>query len=291
MNIDEFWTIVDRIHIASNNDMDFKCRLLADELRQFTPVKVQSFKEHSSDCLYQAYTWDIWGAAYIINGGCSDDGFMDFRSTLISLGRVPFEAAIANADSLADFNIDPAWATYEGYQYVAVTVYKEMTGNEVPRSKSHPIKTLGVPFNEWEMSPRFPKLVVKYGYKDSDSFYMKEQQEKCVKDDHAGDRLATLMLEGGIVSSSGLVPPPRIVAKVLRTGHAPESIGRQFTWEPVELDERHYWIAMVRLNGIQPNELRSQPELRGIRISSDVDASEANDFDDWTRTLKDRGLA
>ena len=131
MNLDEFWLIVDRVHLASQGDMDLKCRLLADALHKLTPEEVQSFEEHFTKCWHRAYTWKIWDAAYIINGGCSDDSFMDFRATLISLGCSTYEAALADADSLAECDINPTWATYEGYQYVAVTVYKEITGKEV----------------------------------------------------------------------------------------------------------------------------------------------------------------
>ena len=227
----------------------------------------------------------------MINNGCGDDSFMDFRATLISLGRTPFEAALADADSLADFNIDPAWARYEGYQYVAGKVYREMSGKDVPRSRSHPKKTTGVRFNEWEMSPRFPKLVAKYGYKDADWLGGKVRRDKRAKDEGMADRLATLMLEAGIIPSCGLIPPPRIVARVLRMGRAPESTGRQYTWEPYELDEGHYWIAAARLQGIRPEELRSRPDLQGVKLCLDVGTAEVNNFEDWTRTLKERGLA
>jgi hypothetical protein len=48
----------------------------------------------------------LWGAAYLINGGCSDDGFDYFRRWLILQGHKVFQAAIANPDSLADV-VDP----------------------------------------------------------------------------------------------------------------------------------------------------------------------------------------
>lgn len=31
----------------------------------------------------EAYRRDLWAAAYHANGGCSDDGFIDFRIWLI----------------------------------------------------------------------------------------------------------------------------------------------------------------------------------------------------------------
>lgn len=48
-----------------------------------------------------AYRWDLWGAAYVINGGCSEDGFDYFRAWLISRGQAAYEAALDNPDSLA----------------------------------------------------------------------------------------------------------------------------------------------------------------------------------------------
>ncbi len=66
--------------------MDKKCRLLNTELRRLALDEVVSFHGHFTDCVDRAYSWPLWAAAYIMGGGCSDDGFWDFRSTLISMG-------------------------------------------------------------------------------------------------------------------------------------------------------------------------------------------------------------
>jgi hypothetical protein len=50
----------------------------------------------------ESYRWDLWGAAYLINGGCSDDGFDYFRGWLLSQGRAIWQATLADPDSLAD---------------------------------------------------------------------------------------------------------------------------------------------------------------------------------------------
>jgi hypothetical protein len=42
----------------------------------------------------RAYPWDLWGAAFVINGGCSDDGCERFRARLIMQGRDVFERAL-----------------------------------------------------------------------------------------------------------------------------------------------------------------------------------------------------
>ncbi|KJY36516.1 DUF4240 domain-containing protein, partial [Streptomyces sp. NRRL S-495] len=38
-----------------------------------------------------SYRAPLWSAAYVINGGCSDDGFDYFRGWLIAQGRGTFE--------------------------------------------------------------------------------------------------------------------------------------------------------------------------------------------------------
>jgi hypothetical protein len=38
----------------------------------------------------QVYGWPLWGPAYIMNGGCSDDGFDYFLGWLVGQGREVF---------------------------------------------------------------------------------------------------------------------------------------------------------------------------------------------------------
>jgi len=44
----------------------------------------------------------LWAAAYVINGGCSDDWFDYFRAWLTAQGRTIFMAALKNPDSLSE---------------------------------------------------------------------------------------------------------------------------------------------------------------------------------------------
>jgi hypothetical protein len=291
MSIDDFWNIVERVHAASPHNMENKCRRLADELRRLSADEVLSFGTHFSDCFIKAYHWDIWGAAFLIRGGCGDDSFMDFRSTLISLGRAPFEAAVRGADSLADFDIDPAWATYEGYQYVPSRIYREKTGSEGPAyRRSHSKEVSGVPFVEWEMSRRFPRLAAKYGHKDSDYKVEKERAAKLAEKERVAGVMRQIMLEG-IVPSCGVIPPYRVAAKVLRSGRSPESSNLHRAWAPFDFEETHYWTAAFQLEKIAPEELHFRPDLKGVQLKIDHSNPGTDEFEDWLRTLKDRGMA
>ena len=165
MTLDQFWTIVEEVHRDSGGDMDTKCELLGKRLHKLSQEEVQSFYQHFTDLNYRAYNWPLWAAAYIIGGGCSDDAFSDFRSTLISMGRDIFERALADPQSLADINYDAGQAHYEGYQYVTPKVYKEMSGHDwIPGSREHPSEPSGEYWEESNIGTLYPKLAKVYKY-------------------------------------------------------------------------------------------------------------------------------
>ena len=291
MTISEFWSIVERGHALSPNDMAEKCRLLEKDLERLPTAEILSFAHHFCECYHRANKWDLWGAAYVIHGGCGDDSFMDFHATLISMGRKAFEAALADADSLADFDIDPKWACYEGYQYVPGQVFKrfnyDSTPNEAgPKRSSEPT---GTEFDEDEMAPRFPRLVAKYNYMDTDPEELKAKRSRRAKHAEMSERVKQILIKA-VVPRSGLVPPPRIVKKILATGKAPEASGLNFEWEPFELDEGSFWTALAQLERASPNDLQARPDLRDKRISLDTGSGDRSDYEHWIASLKQRGL-
>jgi len=257
------------------------------------PEELLSFARHFGELYFKAYKWEIWGAAYIIHGGCSNDSFMDFRSTLISLGRQPFEAALIDADSLADFDINPEWACFEGYQYVPGKVWRERFNHDPPEREEqtkHPAKPTGEGFEEEEMTPRFPRLVAKYGHKDTDPAVLKAKRARSAKYEEMTEVVRTILLQG-IIPNCGLLPPPRIVRPVIAGGKAPESSGLSHQWEPFDLDEGNFWHALTRLQTSSPGDLDPRPDLAGKRITLDVNCGDVRNYDEWVESLRARGLA
>jgi hypothetical protein len=285
MNIEQFWMLVEKVHSNSPHDMETKCRFLGQELRLLPLDEVLSFESHFTDLFFRAFTWDIWGAACVICDGCGDDSFMDFRSTLISLGRAVYATALADADSLAEFDIQPEWATYEGYQYVAGRVCEERGRSIKDESAGHPQEPIGSPFNQWEMSNRFPLLVSKYGYKDSDWLFEKERQQRDAKRLQLSKELATFLLDSGIISPRGLIPPPRILRPLLRLGRITRHDGTVSEWPPFELDENLFWPAVRILEDTPVEQLTPRPELQARSLHLDTTAAEDADYNDWLRRL------
>jgi hypothetical protein len=165
MRADQFWNLVEKVHRDSDGDMDRKCELLGAELRRLPLEEVRSFHRHLDECEDRAYTWELWAAAYIIGGGCSDDSFSDFRATLISMGRETFERALADPQSLADMDYDAETAHYEGYQYVPTKVETDLGGGQRRvRYAPHPAEPAGKSWDEDKVGELYPKLAKKYDY-------------------------------------------------------------------------------------------------------------------------------
>ena len=74
----QFWALIE----PGKDDRKPQERLRR-ELEACKPDEIVSFQEHFDRHFEVAYAWDLWGAAYLIEGGCSDDGFTDFRSLWI----------------------------------------------------------------------------------------------------------------------------------------------------------------------------------------------------------------
>jgi hypothetical protein len=137
-------------------------RKLHEILGTLSPKEIIDFYRIFCHLLDRAYTWDLWGAAYIMGGGCSDDGFLDFRAWLISMGKDVYEAAIQNPETLTATveRKDVEDFFFEQFSYVPGRVYEEMTGARLPRDKEigYLDKPAGVRWIETELRERFPLL-------------------------------------------------------------------------------------------------------------------------------------
>jgi hypothetical protein len=111
---------------------------------------------------------DLWAAAYLINGGCSDDGFDHFRGWLIAHGRDVLARSVREPDSLADLPTVQAaadtGAVFEAEEVLSIAqeAYQQATGDELPASEVGPTRPEAADLwdfdNEDEMHRRLPRL-------------------------------------------------------------------------------------------------------------------------------------
>jgi hypothetical protein len=136
MNQTAFWRLIQSAHADADNDTERQSELLEERLSKLPPRQIVRFQQIRRQMDERAYSWDIWGAAYVIDDGCSDDCFRDFRAYLISLGPRAFAAALRNPDSLAPIVQDAEEGDWENADDVAPDAYQTATGDDFPADSS-----------------------------------------------------------------------------------------------------------------------------------------------------------
>ena len=162
MNRDEFWRIIDNA-ISNVSDTSEVGPAVTKSLEQLDPSAIISFKQHQLDVEAESYRWDLWAVAFIINGGCSDDGFDYFRAWLVANGRDRFDKAMSNPESVGEWADEDG--DYEDMLYVADAAYENKTGNKLPYdsiNKSRPTDPVGNSWDEDELETMYPALCQKY---------------------------------------------------------------------------------------------------------------------------------
>ena len=159
MDNDQFWQIIETAKRKHPEDGELRVEAIRDHLSRLAPHEIIAFDSILDEYLDRAYSWDLWGAIYLMNGGCSDDGFTDFRGWLISRGREVYERAMADPDSLADV-FDPSQDDYELQDMlsVAVNAYAVSTGEEMPsRTRTFP-ELAGERWAAKDLHERYPRI-------------------------------------------------------------------------------------------------------------------------------------
>ena len=137
MDAGRFWEIIETARASARQDRPFH-EALADHLAALTEQDILEYHERFEKMHGALYRRDLWAAAYLIQGGCSDDSFIDFRAGLIAQGHDWYHKAAASPDSLAGH---PAVAGaghpladnplfYEETNYAASCAFERVSGDE-----------------------------------------------------------------------------------------------------------------------------------------------------------------
>jgi hypothetical protein len=170
MNHGQFWDIVAKACRPTATEREWARNLIA-ELKCLSANEIVEWNHLFDELAFSARTSDLWAAAYIINGGASDDGFYYFRCWLIGMGKDVYGAAVADPDSLADVVTPPDPAGPQIYRMaetyaVAHQAWMAVTGR--PDTDPYPARkewsNMPVPGEDWnydneaEVRRRLPRL-------------------------------------------------------------------------------------------------------------------------------------
>ena len=162
MNEDKFWGIIDHTLKSSNNDYEIQQEKLEKTLKTLNLQEIIEFDNRFRELRGKSYTWELWGAIYIINGGCGDDSFDYFREWVISQGKEFYYKTIENPKTLIDLKIDITEIEWEGISYVASTVFEKLTKQEIPSTFNENREISGFDWEEEDLKNMFPELTEKY---------------------------------------------------------------------------------------------------------------------------------
>lgn len=124
MNKQIFWDIIDRVNAeVDRNEQKAVLAATEKQLMHYPAEDIARWHEIKRVYMDVAYRNDLWAACAATESHCTDDGFIDFRSWLISQGKEIYMAALHNPDSLADLDIPAGSADFELYGYVAYDAY------------------------------------------------------------------------------------------------------------------------------------------------------------------------
>lgn len=172
----QFWKLIDMAH-RKGDDLDEQVEWLIGKLSKKSENDIVRFDFLFNQNYSKSYTSDLWAAAYIIRGGCSDDSFDYFRAWLLFLGKEPYEEAIRNPESLIPYmaKLEDDVPEFEELLSCASMAYEEKTGRDQEQYLELYLKLTGQSNGilemefDWEeddeegLSKKFPRLWHIYG--------------------------------------------------------------------------------------------------------------------------------
>jgi hypothetical protein len=161
MDEPRFWSLIDAAKAQAGDHERARPPALRAALAALSPSAIQSFQRTYDQALLRANRWDLWGAAYLMMGGCSDDGFRYFRDWLISEGRAAYERALADPDSLADVPVQDDYEL-ESFGQAALDAFAEHTDAALERDARVDGPPEGDEWDEDALAGMFPRLAARY---------------------------------------------------------------------------------------------------------------------------------
>ncbi len=169
MDVDELWGLIEHASTQGRvlQDADEVASRLVERLAEMPAERIVSADEQLRTLAARAYGWELWGAAYVINGGCSDDGFEYFRAWLIAQGERVYNDALTDPDSLASLFSPGQRVEAESEAMLGATweAYRIRTDSDLPRGVTVNEPALGEGWNledRREMASRYPKLTERF---------------------------------------------------------------------------------------------------------------------------------
>ncbi len=168
MRTDDFWAVIDRATADRPASPAEVAKRAAADLATRDPEEIVAWARHLDKVMVASGKQDLWAAAYLINGGCSDEGFDNFRGWLIAHGRETVARSVGSPDSLAEMPAVRAaaetGAVFEAGEVLTIAeeAHRQATGSGLPAGETPVTRPDAADLwdfdNEEEMQRRLPQL-------------------------------------------------------------------------------------------------------------------------------------
>ena len=101
-NQNQFWNLIQYSKILHPHDKEAQVEALIEILSEQSDRVIFQYAAIYSKLYRETYTYNHWAIASILNEGCCDDTFRNFRSWVISEGRDLFRMYKSSPESIAD---------------------------------------------------------------------------------------------------------------------------------------------------------------------------------------------
>jgi hypothetical protein len=126
-----FWELIRSSNRESRGHYQKQCQILREKLENLPSKDIVAFQRTFTALMAGSYSFNLWEAAYALNGGCSDDCFEYFRSWLIAQGRNKFYWTLKYPRILLLVGVKEMIEQYEGIADCAYEAYQHKTGSEL----------------------------------------------------------------------------------------------------------------------------------------------------------------
>lgn len=162
-----FWAIIDESRKNAGGSTAVQAEELERILSRLPLEQVVKFDADFTKHTDEIYSYELWGAAYVLLQGCSDDGFLYFRSWIVAQGLEYFDTVRGNPAAVGDGRLTDTEETDEAelLSYVASEVYEAATGTDIYDAyPDHPVPEdnggpSGRAWDEDELDTLYPGIV------------------------------------------------------------------------------------------------------------------------------------
>jgi hypothetical protein len=164
MDVQQFWEIIGQSYEKAEGNYIIQQDVLVEILVAMSEEQIIQFDNTFDALSHDAYSWNLWGAAHIMLGGCDDEAFDDFRGWLIAKGESIYNSAMANPETLSDMPFSRGVDRMDGFSLMSYEAFYQKTKRHIPPSNSdYQWIPEGDKWHQPELSAKFPKLWAKFG--------------------------------------------------------------------------------------------------------------------------------